>query len=217
LNSTDAALSSPSDKSLSRSLPSDKSLSLDDCCRQLQDARADFDTRLAAVQNSWRMADLLATALPPPEVREKLQAALPKAERRALSEASQHQESVAEPPLPTESVADARWKEIRTQLDLELALARLAGFDEEKIKELEQTREASESERWDKLIEANDKLRDLYGSLPKAVESIVALSDLDLADQQIRRDRLVDLRNTTHQWLLLGAQSGTSSRERRSI
>ena len=208
LNSTDAALSSPSDKSLSRSLPSDKSLSLDDCCRQLQDARADFDTRLAAVQNSWRMADLLATALPPPELREKLQAALPKAERRALSEASQHQESVAEPPLPTESVADARWKEIGTQLDLELALARLAGFDEEKIKELEQTREASESERWDKLIEANDKLRDLYGSLPKAVESIVALSDLDLADQQIRRDRLVDLRNTTHQWLLLGAQSG---------
>lgn len=167
--------------------------------QQLHAALEAIETPEETADNPVRMASFLATALPTPERRLELKEELFKLDKKALPGPNDSQK---EPSAPLREITSTQWREIMEHLEIELGLAQLAGSEGEKVEVLEAIRNASESERWDKLHEVSDRLGQLYGTLPKRLKAIPESGSL--ADAAMRPMRLAELRRATQSWLLLG-------------
>ncbi len=167
---------------------------------QLRDANAALDQKTAPADSAWRMANLLATTIPLPDVRAKLEDELAAAERKQMS-------SFKLPESKTEAVAssvpnDEQWKRAKDEFELQIALARLAGCDEkEALEPLRKSLDVAPAERIAKLSDVRNQLAELFEKLPASIASNVNVSGKD------RPEKLAQLRSAMPKWLLLGPQS----------
>ena len=165
---------------------------------QLQVANSTLERVADPAKNASRMANLLATAIPSPEVHSNLSVALAETETTQMS-------SFKAPEADVEAVQsmapnEKQWKQAIDEFDLQIALARLAGFNEAALGQLSKPLKDATSERMAKLTEARIQLAELLDKRPAAIASSVNANEKD------RLEELAKLRNALPHWLLLEPQ-----------
>lgn len=155
---------------------------------QVQKAQQVVESRLNPAGKFFQIANLLDTPLPVPTSRKKLHKELVESEKQLMKPFEANAASIV-PRSPKSP--DQLKEELKEQLELEFALAKLGGQDEESD--------------LDKVEEAFEKLSALSVELPKSIASLA--NSIDLKNAEDRPARLAQLRGALCDWLLLGGQS----------
>ncbi len=164
---------------------------------QLEADRTALYRKTDTAESAWRMANVLTTALPIPELRFRLGANLAAIEQTQMSsfKLPDTQPAASQFSLPS----DEQWKKAIDEIELRIALAGLAGYDEKSVGQFKKLLDGVSKQPL-KLEEARSQLAELFEKLPTALSQDTEASRADRSAQPGH------LRNAMASWLLLGPQ-----------
>ena len=162
-----------------------------------------LDQGLGEVSESWRLSAALLTALPDFQERGQLCADLAKADASHMVDFPPQEFNSAA--FQTRPIDDRRWTAAKSQFEVDLELARQAGFSQASEKRLPVDNDESKSESSDTLYEMDETYDNLFAT------SIEPYEVQDVANATTRPDALIKFRGSIRHWLLQDSKQELSS------